>query len=98
MKLHVHLIALCLCIFFPSFLNAQLLPPNQPEQDACNALMICGNTFTSPYDYQGICLVSDLTNTPCFGGEANTMWLRLEITSPVILVCNSAKLSSWANV
>lgn len=72
---------------------AQLLPPNQPEQDACNALMICGNTFTSPYGYQGIGQVSDLTNTPCAGGEANTMWLRLEITSPGIIVFTVAPLT-----
>jgi gliding motility-associated-like protein len=60
--------------------QAQLLPPNQPEQNACQALMLCGNTFTSPYGYQGIGTVSDLTNTPCSGGEGNSMWLRLEIT------------------
>lgn len=62
-------------------LNAQLLPPNQPEQDACNALVLCGNTFTSPYGYQGVGLVNDLTNTPCLGGEGNVMWLRLKINT-----------------
>jgi gliding motility-associated-like protein len=62
---------------------AQLLPPNQPEQDACQALKLCGNTFTSTYSYQGIGMVSDLTSCSCdFGvlaGEDNSMWLRLEI-------------------
>lgn len=73
--------------------SAQLLPPNQPEQDACQALQICGTTFTSPYGYQGIGLVSDLTGTPCGGGEGNSMWLRLEITSPGILVFTVAPLT-----
>ena len=80
------LLTLCTTLFGAAKTNAQLLPPNQPEQDACQALMICGNTFTSPYGYQGIGVVSDLTNTPCFGGEGNVMWLRLEITSPGTIV------------
>lgn len=65
---------------------AQLLPPNQPEQDACNALLLCGNTFTSTYSYQQEGLVNDLTATPCGGGEGNSMWLRLEITTGGIIV------------
>lgn len=80
------LLTICTTIFSVRKASAQLLPPNQPEQDACQALQICGNTFTSPYGYQGIGIVSDLTNTPCFGGEGNVMWLRLEITSPGSLV------------
>ena len=71
---------------------AQLLPPNQPEQNACQALQLCGNTFTSPYGYQGTGTVFDLSNTPCLGGEANSMWLRLEITTPGILVFSIAPL------
>ncbi len=62
-------------------LSAQLLPPDQPEQDACDALMLCGNTFTSTYSYQDEGLVNDLTSTPCGGGEGNSMWLRMEITT-----------------
>lgn len=76
----------------PHILHAQILPPNQPEQDACNALRICSTTFTSPYGYQGIGVVSDLTNTPCAGGEGNTMWLRIEITTPGTIVFNLAPL------
>lgn len=87
------LLAFWFSVPIPSILYAQLLPPNQPEQDACNALMICGNTFTSPYGYQGTGLVYDLSNTPCAGGEANAMWLRLEITSPGILVFTIAPLT-----
>jgi len=74
-------------------LSAQLLPPNQPEQDACNALILCGSTFTSPYGYQGIGIVSDLTNTPCSGGEGNTMWLRLNVNTAGIIVFTIAPLT-----
>lgn len=77
---------LVFALFASKELKAQLLPPNQPEQNACQALVLCGNTFTSPYGYQGIGTVSDLTNTPCFGGEGNSMWLRLDITTGGILV------------
>jgi gliding motility-associated-like protein len=80
------LLSICTTILGTKHANAQLLPPNQPEQNACQALMLCGNTFTSPYGYQGIGTVSDLTNTPCFGGEGNSMWLRLEITTGGTLV------------
>ncbi|RYZ49440.1 MAG: PKD domain-containing protein, partial [Sphingobacteriales bacterium] len=79
------LLTVCTTLFSQQ-VKAQLIAPNQPEQDACNALMICGNTFTSPYGYQGIGLVSDLTNTPCFGGEGNVMWLRLEINTSGTIV------------
>jgi gliding motility-associated-like protein len=80
------LLSFCTTIFSTKSAQAQLLPPNQPEQNACQALQLCGNTFTSPYGYQGIGTVSDLTNTPCFGGEGNVMWLRLEITTAGTLV------------
>ena len=65
---------------------AQLLPPNQPEQDACGALVLCGNTFTTPFSYQGIGLVPDLVTTPCGSGEANSMWLFLSVNTPGIIV------------
>lgn len=64
----------------------QLLPPNRPEQDACNALLICGNGFFSPYSYQGNGVASDMPNTPCGSGEQNSMWLRLNIISSGTLV------------
>jgi gliding motility-associated-like protein len=69
-------------------LKAQLLPPLQPEQDACNALQLCGNSFTSPYSYVGIGSVVDITNTPCSGAEGNTMWLRLDVSSAGTIVFN----------
>jgi len=60
---------------------AQLLPPFQPEQDACNALVICEQGFRSPYSYVGIGRKSDITVTPCGPGETNVVWLRLNIST-----------------
>jgi len=66
--------------------SAQLLPPNQPEQDACDALVLCGSTFTTPFSYQGEGQVFDLTTTPCASPEANSMWLRLNVNTAGIIV------------
>lgn len=90
---------ICLLLFL--LLNnkasySQLLPPNRPEQDACNALIICGNGFSSPYSYQGNGLVSDMPTTPCStpngsppgAGEDNVMWLKLSITAPGTIIFN----------
>jgi len=76
-KLHFSLLVL----FFMFSINghAQLLPPDQPEQDACNALLLCGNSFFTPYSYQGTGLVSDMTSTPCGGGEGNSVWLKVVV-------------------
>jgi len=73
--------------------QAQLLPINQPEQDACNAIEICGNTFTSSFSYQGIGQVSDLTNTPCFGGEGNVVWFRMNVVTAGIIVFTISPLN-----
>ncbi len=64
---------------FPIWANAQLLAPNQPEQDACNAIDLCGSTFTSTYSYQGYGAKLELSNTPCGGSESNSVWLRVTI-------------------
>jgi gliding motility-associated-like protein len=66
--------------------QAQLLPPNQPEQNACNALQLCGNTFFTPYSYQGEGTVTDLTTTPCFSPESNSVWLKLVVSAPGTIV------------
>lgn len=87
-------VAFCFLLLGLGKVHAQILPPNQPEQDACNALQLCGTTFTSPYGYQGEGQVADLPGTPCGGGEGNSMWLRLEITSPGILVFTIAPLTN----
>ncbi len=69
---------------------AQLLPVNQPEQNACTALQLCGNTFFTPYSYQGNGTVNDLATTPCgFGsGENNAVWLKLVVSAPGSIVFN----------
>lgn len=69
----------------------QFLPGNQPEQDACNALEICNDGFFSPYTYQGRGQVYDLSTTPCStnglgADEANSVWLKLVINTPGVLV------------
>ncbi|RYZ46310.1 MAG: hypothetical protein EOP49_23505, partial [Sphingobacteriales bacterium] len=66
--------------------QAQLLPPNQPEQNACTALQLCGNTFFTPFSYQGQGTVNDLLTTPCSSGESNSVWFKLTINTPGILV------------
>lgn len=68
------------------FVSGQQLPVNQPEQNACDALVLCGKTFTSPYSYQGYGTTMDLNNTPCSGGEANSMWLRLNVNTAGTIV------------
>lgn len=70
----------------PSFLHAQLLAPDQPEQDACGALVICGNGFFTPYSYDGEGQAADLMMTDCGSGEGNSMWLKLVITGSGTLV------------
>jgi gliding motility-associated-like protein len=90
---------------------AQQLAPNQPEQDACHALIICGNGFTSPYSYQGKGLVMDMPNTPCNSttgqppgaGEDNAVWMRLNIVSSGTIVFTMTPLTvtddyDWAVV
>lgn len=77
-----------LAIYFIQFnkLSAQTvyqLPPNQPEQDACNALQVCGGSYFIPYSYTGIGKHSDLDQTPCYqnagGAEKNSVWLKLHV-------------------
>lgn len=66
--------------------SVHLLAPDQPEQDACNALVLCGNTFYTPYSYTGAGRKLDLASTPCFpstgGGEINSVWFKLTIDAP----------------
>jgi len=72
------IIVITACLSFPYMSFSQtVLPVNQPEQDACNALPLCGGQFFTPYSYQGQGLVSDLTQTPCGDGEDNSMWLKV---------------------
>ncbi|RYZ55663.1 MAG: gliding motility-associated C-terminal domain-containing protein [Sphingobacteriales bacterium] len=73
--------------------SAQLIPPLQPEQDACSPILLCGYSFTSPYSYQGIGSVNDLINTPCSGGEGNSMWIRLNVDVAGTIVFTLAPLN-----
>lgn len=73
--------------------SGQLLLPNQPEQDACKALLLCGNIFHTPYSYQGNGQKLDLSSSPCDipglnTGEDNAMWLRLEINTAGTIIFN----------
>jgi gliding motility-associated-like protein len=76
----IPLLAACLSMSFRSF-SQTVLAPNQPEQDACHALSLCGGTFSTPYSYQGQGLVADLTESGCGGGEDNSMWLKVTIAT-----------------
>ena len=66
------------------------LPPNQPEQDDCNALQLCGSSFSTPYSYTGTGLQLDLNKTPCSidvgGGEKNSVWLQVHVATAGNLV------------
>jgi gliding motility-associated-like protein len=63
--------------------SQNILPPGQPEQDACNALTLCGGKFSTPYSYQGPGQRQDLDATPCGGAnpETNSMWLKVTIAT-----------------
>ena len=61
-------------------ISQKLLPPNQPEQSACNAIPLCGGKFYNPYSYQGTGHGVDLKATPCADtAETNTMWMKVTI-------------------
>ena len=83
-------IIICCLVSNVSSAQANVLPPNQPEQDACYALSICGNKFYTPYSYQGNGHVLDLDQTPCVtgngGGEANCVWLKVKIVASGTIV------------
>src|ERR1700749_461279 len=68
------------CLLSPTRSFSQnVLPPLQPEQDACGALLLCGGSFTTPYSYQGTGKVVDLSTTPCGSGEDNSIWLKVTV-------------------
>ncbi len=73
--------------------QAQLLPPLQPEQEACNALRLCGNSFATPYSYQGYGATNDLFGTPCSGGENHSVWIRLEVATAGTIVFTISPVS-----
>src|SRR5215472_16979516 len=93
---YIKRVMIVLCVMYLSFADkttAQTihpLPPDQPEQDACNALQLCGNSFNTPYSYTGIGRNLDLSGTPCFtgtgGGEVNSVWLKVNVLTSGSLV------------
>src|SRR5580704_10257868 len=91
--------AIVVCLLLPGNLSAQLpLPPNQPEQDACHALALCGGKFSVPYSYQGTGLVPDLTQTPCGGvGEYNSVWIKVTIASAGMLAFQIIPVDSFVD-
>jgi gliding motility-associated-like protein len=70
------------CLLSIGASSQTILVPDQPEQDACHALSLCGGKFYTPYSYLGIGLVSDLPVTPCDAGEGNSMWLKVVVATP----------------
>lgn len=85
---HIKLILLCFALYLVSMNKSfgqsnYQLPPNQPEQDACNALQLCGSPFFTPYSYTGVGRKLDLNSTPCSpqpgGGETNSVWLQIRV-------------------
>lgn len=74
------LLAVTVGLFLSHPISAQqVLPPGQPEQDACDALYLCGNRFTTPFSYQGPGNNNDFSTTPCGGEETNSMWMEVRI-------------------
>jgi len=68
-------------LLLPFVTRAQLLPANQPEQDACNALLLCGTPFSTPFSYQEEGTSLDLPVTPCGAPESNSVWLKLVVNT-----------------
>ena len=95
-KLTAIILTAVVCLLLCTTLTAQihLLPAKQPEQDACGALNICGNSFSTPYSYQGTGKVADLTATPCGSGEENSMWLKLQVVTSGTIVFQIIPLDS----
>jgi len=58
-----------------------------PEQDACNALKLCGGTFQAPYSYTGYGLFSEFVpiGFSAFGNnytfENHSIWFELDVAS-----------------
>lgn len=75
-----------LLLLLPAAAYAQLLPVNQPEQDACNALLLCGTPFSTPFSYQEEGTNDDLITTPCGAPESNSVWLKLVVNTSGIFV------------
>lgn len=75
------LLLLLACFSLYMLAGAQSLPALQPEQDACNALAICGGQFHTPYSYTGFGTVKEVSQpTDCFD-ESNSVWFKIEVAT-----------------
>lgn len=78
----VWLVITCSVLWPATVIAQKLLPPNQPEQTACNAIPLCGGKFYNPYSYQGTGPRVDLRSTPCADtAETNTVWMKVTIAA-----------------
>ncbi len=80
-----------LLLFVSAGVQAQTLPPNQPEQDACGALQICGGSFYTPFSYVGGGQVVE--DPGCFS-ESGTIWLRIQVATAGNIVFTIAPLDT----
>lgn len=83
MRLRSVVFFLCLMLV-PGWMKAQLLPPNQPEQECPGAISVCQPLYTQPNAYQGFGATQELnsTNSGClFSFEKNDVWYVINITS-----------------
>ncbi len=89
-------LALSFCLPF-SQANAQSLPPLQPEQDACNALAVCGGIFSTPYSYTGFGAIQEQNqfspSNGCFD-ESNSVWLKLTVATPGLIAFTIAPVNT----
>jgi gliding motility-associated-like protein len=79
------------CLFVVLFASlktgAQILPPLQPEQDACGALKICGGIFQSPASYCGAGNLSEFINNGAssivnnYANESHSVWFELNVAT-----------------
>ena len=78
-RLYICLLGL---LFFSFKMNAQSLPPGRPEQDACNALVLCGGSFSTSYSYNGYGSKLEQSQPAACFDETNSVWLRIQIATP----------------
>ncbi len=81
-KYKLSLVALFLMFGFISA-NAQVLPPNQPNQDPCDPLVLCGGGSTTNGSYQGnpAANTSNLPSPGCMGTFYNVVFWQVTIST-----------------
>jgi gliding motility-associated-like protein len=82
-KILMILIGCCSVLVARQALSQPLLP-YQPEQDACNAITLCSNTFYTPFSYRGGGYLYPEVDTYLRLGEAyerNSVWFRIKVAT-----------------